>query len=76
MSDLSELEFVDHVAHLFGISVDDDIWRDAEDSVRQNEAERNAQVDPDPDYDEPQDDNPKAAAERREIEAIFVRLAE
>lgn len=75
MSDTDELHFVDRVADLFGLTVDDDIWNDAQETVRQNEAERDAQIDPDPDYDAPSATR-DFAVERREIEAIFTTLAD
>ncbi len=78
MSDSSELRFVDQVADLLGVSIDDDIWYEATETVERNEAEQDVQIDPDPDpdYDRGSSRQRDRAAERREIEAIFTRLAE
>jgi hypothetical protein len=76
MSDSSELRFIDHVADLLGVSIDDDVWIEAEETVQRNEAERDGQIDPDPDYDRGSSRLRDLGADRREIEAIFTRLAE
>jgi hypothetical protein len=75
MSDPDELELVDRIANLYGLDIDPDTWAEAEDTVNQNKAERDAQFDPDLGYDRPSPGR-DIANERQEIEAIFVGLAE
>jgi hypothetical protein len=61
MSDTGELHFVDRVADLFGLTID--------------EAERDGRIDPDPDYDASASGR-DVVREQREIEAIFTKLAD
>ncbi|MDQ6803916.1 MAG: restriction endonuclease [Actinomycetota bacterium] len=75
MSDTSELDFVEGVADLFGLAIDDEIWDDAQEMVENNQAERDAEIDPDPPYDSPSTTR-NSAAERREIDAMFIMLAD
>lgn len=75
MSDIGELDFVDRVADLFGLTIDGETWSEAQESVRHNEAERDAEIDPDSDYDAPRRAR-NMVAEHQEIEAIFTLLAE
>lgn len=75
MSNPDELELVERIAGLYGLDIDDDAWAEAEETVRRNKAERDAQIDADPSY-ERSSAGRDIANERHEIEAIFIGLAE
>ena len=75
MFDSQELYFVEQVANSYGVVIEDAVWTDVEETVRRNEAERDSEIEPDPDYDT-RASHHDIAAEEREIEGIFERLAE
>lgn len=75
MTNPDELELVERIAGLYGLDIDDEALAEAEDTVRTNKAERNAQIEADPSYERPSAGR-DIANERREIEAIFIGLAE
>jgi hypothetical protein len=75
MSNTDELELVERIAGLYGLDIDGEAWAEAEDTVSRNKAERDAQIDADPSYERPSTGR-DIANERREIEAIFIGLAE
>ena len=76
MSDSSELQFVDRVADLLGVTIDEDVWVEASETVDHNERERDSQIDPDDDYPRDSVGELDRAAEEREIAAIFARLVD
>jgi hypothetical protein len=76
MSDTSELYFIDRVAGLLGVSIEADVWSDAQETVQHDEAERDAKIEPDPDSVDGSTPTRDLAAERREIDAIFIQLAD
>jgi hypothetical protein len=75
MSTEDELAAVERVAEELGVPINEEELDFAQEAVQQNIAEHESEIDPDPDW-EPGTRSHDVGAERREIEAIFIRLAE
>lgn len=75
MSTEEELAAVERVAEQLGIFLDEDDLNEAEETVRENMAQQESEIERDDDWDGrgPARD---FRSERREVEAIFIRLAE
>ena len=75
MSTEEELAAVERVAEQLGIFLDEDDLSEAEETVRENMAQQESEIERDDDWDGrgPARD---FRSERREVEAIFIRLAE
>lgn len=76
MTDTDELRLVERVAGRLGVVIDPDDLDAAEEHVRQNVAESEERVEADEDGWEPRSSSGGAADARREVEAIFARLAD
>jgi hypothetical protein len=74
MIDTEELRQVERVADRLGVVIDEDELEAVEDHIRENVAEREQQASSEEDDWEPQASAPADA--RREVEAIFARLAD
>jgi conflict system STAND superfamily ATPase/restriction endonuclease len=75
MSDLDELAQVERMVELYGLELDDEVWNDAEESVRRRVEERDAEIEDDRAYERPELAR-DAAYEQRQIDALFSGLAE
>jgi hypothetical protein len=76
MTDTEELRLVERVAERLDIVIDQHDLDTAEEHVRQNVAEREERVEPDEEDWKPRSTFGSAADGRREVEAIFARLAD
>lgn len=70
-----EVDAVESVARKLGVDVDTPVLQEAEDIVRHNIEQREAEIEPDDGW-EPSPSAPSGASERREIEVVFARLAD